>query len=190
VPTILSILEYQALDAPALVFAAAAHPDPEEAVRKSLDELAHTRRFAQALKSEQPAVVTDPDFDRVVDQDCHVNLFCDHANVGLADFIFSSNEQIDFREIESCATGDVGDDLKIIGENIGHTALLVDVTSEDVRGLGLSVIRAVIPGCHPLFMGHRLRALGGSRLWEVPRKLGYQGISSESEANPAPHPYP
>jgi ribosomal protein S12 methylthiotransferase accessory factor len=54
----------------------------------------------------------------------------------------------------------------------------------------LKVVRAIIPGFHPLFMGHKLRALGGSRLWQVPQSLGYQGINRDTGDNPAPHPYP
>jgi ribosomal protein S12 methylthiotransferase accessory factor len=193
IPTILSVRRYRALDAPALVFAAAAHPDPEEAVRKSLEELAHTRRFAQLMKSDQPAVVTDPHFAKVIDQDSHVNLYTDHLNVGLADFIFASDVRIGFEEIASLDTGDVRDNLKIVGakiQSVGHQILLADITSEDIRTLGLSVVRAIIPGFHPLFIGHRVRALGGSRLWDIPPKLGYKSISTESGDNPAPHPYP
>jgi ribosomal protein S12 methylthiotransferase accessory factor len=68
--------------------------------------------------------------------------------------------------------------------------LLADVTTPDVRDLGLSVVRAVVPGSHPLFMGHALRARGGRRLWEVPQRLGHRGISPATGDNPAPHPYP
>ncbi len=67
---------------------------------------------------------------------------------------------------------------------------LVDLTTEDVRPLGLRVTRAVVPGFHPLVLGHRRRALGGRRLWEVPGKLGYPGRSPEQGDNPLPHPYP
>jgi len=67
--------------------------------------------------------------------------------------------------------------------------LLADVTTEDMRDLGLLVVRAVIPGFHPLFMGHQFRALGGTRLWEIPQKFGYPGISREHGDNPLPHPF-
>lgn len=193
IPTVLSVLRYQAPDVPALVFAAATHPSPEVALRKSLEELAHTRRFAQLVKSEQPAVLTDPDFEKVVDQDSHVNLYTNHLNIGLADFIVSCDAMIAFQDIESLDAGSSEDNLKVIGERIhaiNHQILLADVTSEDIRSLGLSVMRAIIPGFHPLFIGHRVRALGGSRLWEIPQQLGFAGITLQSGDNHAPHPYP
>ena len=73
---------------------------------------------------------------------------------------------------------------------MNHRVLLAELTTPDVGGLGLSVVRAVIPGFHQLFMGHALRCLGGTRLWEVPQQLGYPGVTREGGDNPAPHPYP
>ena len=63
------------------------------------------------------------------------------------------------------------------------------LTSPDIRDLGLTVARSLVPGYHPLYMGHRLRALGGRRLWEVPQRLGREQPQSGG-SNPAPHPYP
>jgi ribosomal protein S12 methylthiotransferase accessory factor len=65
-----------------------------------------------------------------------------------------------------------------------------EVTTDDVRGLGLRVARVVVPGLHPLFMGHRNRALGGSRLYDVPARLGERGIAPGEPDNPFPHPFP
>jgi len=64
------------------------------------------------------------------------------------------------------------------------------LTTEDIGSLGLEVVRAVVPGYHPLVVGHRIRALGGRRLWEVPQRLGFRGITKESGDYPFPHPYP
>jgi ribosomal protein S12 methylthiotransferase accessory factor len=193
VPTVLSVLRSQVPDAPALVFAASADLDPEEAVRKSLEELAHTRRLAQRLKTNLPPCVTKTNFENVINQDIHVQLYCDHDNTHLANFIFESNQRIGFDEIENSATGDPDSDLTTILKKVnklGHRVLVVDLTTPDVREVGLFVVRALIPGFHPLFMGHANRALGGVRLWEVPQRLGYNGISKATGDNPAPHPYP
>jgi ribosomal protein S12 methylthiotransferase accessory factor len=193
VPTILSVLQSQSPEAPAFVFAASAEVDPEHAVRKSLEELAHTRRLARSLKTTRSCFVPAPTYDNVVDQDDHVHLYCDHAHTPLADFLFASDRRIGFDEINNLATGDPQQDLEALLKkvrSVNHRVLITDLTTPDVRGLGLRVVRAVIPGFHPLFIGHEIRALGGSRLWEVPQKLGYKGITRESGDNPAPHPYP
>jgi ribosomal protein S12 methylthiotransferase accessory factor len=193
IPTILSVLCSKSSDAPALVFAASADPHPENAVRKSLEELAHTRRLAQHLHSGLPRLSSTATFDDIASQDDHVHLYCNHTNVHLADFILASENLIGFEEIENLSTGDPARDLMLLVEKIrsvGNQVLITDVTTPDIDELGLKVARAIIPGFHPLFMGHKFRALGGTRLWNVPWKLGYRGINRETGDNPAPHPYP
>ena len=75
-------------------------------------------------------------------------------------------------------------------EKTGDRVLIVDVTTPDVRELGFVVVRAIVPGYHPLALGFQCRARGGRRLYEVPQKLGHKGITRESGENPFPHPYP
>jgi ribosomal protein S12 methylthiotransferase accessory factor len=75
-------------------------------------------------------------------------------------------------------------------EATGCRVYLCDVTTPDVRELGFSVVRAVLPGYHPLALGFAFRARGGRRLYEVPQRLGHKGITRERGENPIPHPYP
>jgi ribosomal protein S12 methylthiotransferase accessory factor len=192
VPSILSVLRGTTSERPALVFAASTNLDPEKAVRKSLEELAHTARMCCQLKNERPNF--DPvSWDNIRTQEDHVRLYGDHDKASLAGFLFSSKNSMDFDEIECLATGDAEYDLTMLVQKVQalwHRVLVADLTTSDVRNLGLRVVRAVIPGFHPLFVGHLNRALGGSRLWNVPQKLGHPGVTRESGDNPVPHPYP
>jgi ribosomal protein S12 methylthiotransferase accessory factor len=185
IPAILSILIDPFDESPAFVFAASAHLCPEVAIRKSLEELAHTRRLAVQLKNE-PLPLTRK-------QDVHVKLYTDHANRYALEFLTTSNQWMDFKELQDLSSATSAEDLSIVSERIasvGSKPLLVDLTTPDIRELGLAVVRAVIPGFHPLFMGHDLRALGGLRLWNVPQLIGYAGITATSGDNPWPHPFP
>ena len=193
VPTILSVLRTSAPEGPALVFAAATSLDPERAVCSALEELAHTRRYSQQIKSRMRRLVTDASYSNVIDQVDHLNLYCDHDNMPLADFIFSSSKRIDFHKIPDLSRGDPEQDVLAITQlinGIGHRVLMADITTSDAREVGVTVVRALIPGFHPLFMGHAVRALGGRRLWEVPQKLGCIGGLRNGSDNPAAHPYP
>jgi ribosomal protein S12 methylthiotransferase accessory factor len=193
IPTVLSVFRGNTPHAPALAFAASSHLDPEIAVRKSIEELAHTLRMAQQIKTIAPPFICTCNYANVQNQNDHVHLYCDSDNFPLAEFIFSGADQIDFDQIENAASGDPQPNLDTLVKRINstnHRVLLKDVTSDDVSELGLSVMRAIIPGYHPLFLGHRVRALGGTRLWEIPQKLGYRGISQSNGDNPAPHPFP
>lgn len=194
VPTILSVLLHSSPEQPALVVAASSSLDPEEAARKSLEELAHTRRYSQQINLKLPRLVVDaPLHENVTGQISHLNFWCDHANVHYADFLFASKKRIEFDQLRNLATGDPRRDLQVISsaiESLGYRALLVDVTTSDARELGFSVVRAIVPGFHPLALGFAYRARGGRRLYEVPQKLGHKGITREAGENPIPHPYP
>jgi len=193
IPCVLGILRGVEHDTPALVFAAAADPDPEEAVRKSLEEVAHTRRLAHRLHLSLPSLASEFPFSNIKNHDDHVRFYCNHANASLANFMFASQECIDFRDLHNLATGKPQENLENLTEQIrrtGHQVLIVDLTTSDVGDLGFTVVRALIPGFHPLFIGHQRRALGGSRLWEIPQRLGYKGIARGAGDNPAPHPFP
>jgi ribosomal protein S12 methylthiotransferase accessory factor len=193
VPTILSALRYITPDAPALILSAAAHPDPETAVRKSLEELELCRRLAQILKSQNQPIDPGPNYENIVNQHSHLRFFSEQMNSHLADFLFDSKEWLNFGDLPSLSRGRADLDLDALVNNItdsGHQILLADLTTPDIRQLGLSVVRIIIPGFHPLFFGHRLRALGGSRLWHVPQKLGHTGATSFLGDNSVPHPFP
>jgi ribosomal protein S12 methylthiotransferase accessory factor len=193
VPSILAVSSSAMLDAPPLVPAGSTSLDPEEAVRKSLEELEHTREYSHKIMVHMQRLDDDPPYDNVEDQTGHLNFWCDHAHAHHADFLFNSPARKDFEEITNLSTGDSERDLGILLQkvhDVNHVALLCDLTTPDVKDLGLAVVRAVIPGFHPLVVGHSTRSLGGKRLWTVPQKLGYRGISRENGDNPFPHPYP
>jgi ribosomal protein S12 methylthiotransferase accessory factor len=194
VPTILSVLRGTQPAAPALVFAAAASVNPEEAAQKSLEELAHTRRYCSIIKRHMPRLVASPpEHANVTSQMDHLNFWVDENNASLADWLFASPLRIDFGQLQSLGTGNSDDDLRMLVskiEAVGERVLAADLTTPDVAELGFHVVRAIIPGFHPLHLGRALRALGGYRLWEVPQKMGYNGITPERGDNPDPHPYP
>ncbi|MEX5218033.1 MAG: YcaO-like family protein [Nitrospira sp.] len=191
VPCILSVMASSCPQVPALAFAAASAPSPEEAVRKSLEELAHTRRHAVQLKANRERFVPQPDYSNVINQETHVLLFTDQAQCSLAEFLFTSESWADFQDLPDISNRSPEHTLRHLINAItsqGHRILLKDLTTPDVQELGFYVVRAVIPGFHPLFMGYKNRALGGKRLWTVPQMLGYQSLTGRD--NPAPHPFP
>lgn len=194
IPTILSTLIGDNPGTPALVVAASSSLDPEQAARNSLEELALTRLYSQSMLTNAPRLIPDPpEYASVCDQRSHLNFWTDHGTLPLAEFLFASPVRIDFSEIDSLATGDAVGDVRVMVERVhavGERVVLCDVTTDDVRELGFTVVRAVIPGFHPLHVGHQVRSLGGTRLWRVPRALGYPGITPQTGDNPTPHPYP
>jgi ribosomal protein S12 methylthiotransferase accessory factor len=71
------------------------------------------------------------------------------------------------------------------------SAYVVDVTSPDVRSLGLHVTRAVSPELCALDVAHGARYLGGPRLYRAAYDAGLAAAPLDPAAvNPLPHPFP
>ncbi|MBD3628756.1 YcaO-like family protein [Cyclobacterium sp.] len=176
-----------------LVVAASVALSPEEAVRKAIEELAHTERYAYQIKNELPRLESDPEFDNVLGQVHHVNFWVNSAVSKEAEFLYSSDQWMDFKELVDYSQETPSEDMKALVALIkksGYDVLVTDITTSDIRSLGMTVIRAIIPGYHPLFMGYHKRPLGGDRLWTIPQQLGFEGLVPGKADYPFPHPFP
>ena len=70
-------------------------------------------------------------------------------------------------------------------------SIIVDVTTEDVKSVGLSVVKAVIPGTVPLIYSENEKQLNNRRIFDLPVKLGYSDTALHvAELNTNPHPFP
>lgn len=193
IPTVLSAFKSHSQAMPAFGVAAATDLNPEKAVQLSLEELAHTRRYCQLVHTCQPLIDPGPGYENVKNQAQHLGYWADHSRLDQCNFLFTSRERVDFDEMSNLSTDHPGKDLFRLCRRIrdvGHRVLVTDLTTADARELGFVVVKVIIPGFHPLFMGYQYRALGGTRLWEVPGKLGYKCVTEKTKDNPLPHPYP
>ncbi len=192
VPTVLACLRSKNEGAPSLVFAAAAHPDPEQAVRAVLEELALVERYGQEIRSSQLDRSVNGAASPIVDQIGHLGYWCEHEHASQADFLFRSSERVEFHSLISLDAGEPTATLKQLIDRLtaaGYRALVANLTTPDLRNLGLYVLRAVIPGLQPLFTGQHSQALGGDRLRKVPGLLGIQGAEIDPKAGFLPHPF-
>jgi ribosomal protein S12 methylthiotransferase accessory factor len=97
-------------------------------------------------------------------------------------------------KLPSRSTGTITGDIAVCLDALtskGFDVLVVDLTTRDVAEAGFRVARVLIPGLQPLHGDHRFRFLGGKRLYQVPRVLGYpQECTTEESLWPWPHPFP
>jgi ribosomal protein S12 methylthiotransferase accessory factor len=195
VPTILSIAVTDASTSPAVAVAAATDADPKNALRKSLDELAHTRKYAKQLMIYTPPIEVNPaqGHAAVKDQRDHLRFYCPQSARQFAEFAWASSEITTYSELPDLSRDVAAVELEAIVQNLAAAGLepvAVELTTPDIAALGLCVVRVIVPGAHPLYMGHTNRALGVQRLYEVPQRLGYPGLAPGDADNPFPHPFP
>jgi ribosomal protein S12 methylthiotransferase accessory factor len=71
------------------------------------------------------------------------------------------------------------------------SAYATDVTTPEIRELGLHVARVVAPELCPLDVVHLARFLGGRRLYHAAHESGLaRAALAPSDLNPLPHPFP
>jgi ribosomal protein S12 methylthiotransferase accessory factor len=194
-PTVLSICIGSAATSPAVTIAAATDPDPVRAAVKSVEELAHTRKFARQIMWIEPPVELDVagGHPAVQEQRHHLRLYCDQESVAYIEWAWSSDRWCDLADLEPLAVRGDQDPLDALiaaVADVGLEPLSIDLTTPDVAELGLAVVRVVVPGLHPMHIGHVNRALGGRRLYEVPAELGFTPLLPGQPDNPYPHPFP
>jgi ribosomal protein S12 methylthiotransferase accessory factor len=175
-----------------MVCDAGADLDPEVAVMRALTRIAVTlHRLADAPSDLDLPTATDGWQDMVDGLD-HLLIAADHGNRSSFDFALASEIRRDFAEYEPRGGASPDADLDIVVRLVsttGHRAYAANLTPQDVGAIGIAVCRVLVPGYRSLNETHRLRTLGSGRLYEVPQRLGYRGISLGREDNPAPHPF-
>lgn len=72
----------------------------------------------------------------------------------------------------------------------GYDVIAIDGTPDWLAERGVHVVKVVVPGLQALNGGHRYRVLGGRRVLEAARRMGYADRDrAVEELNPWPHPF-
>jgi len=73
-------------------------------------------------------------------------------------------------------------------ERAGAEAIVVDITTDEARQVGMHVIKALIPEAMPLSFSHHARYLATPRLYQAPRAMGLT-VHDEAGINPVRQPF-
>ena len=175
----------------AIGIGAAAAVTAERAVTKALDEAARVHTWASALRHSGKA---PPSADAIEEFDDHVHFYADPRNAPCLRFVDSSPRRRRVESVPSVRGATAEARIETLCRRLARrriTAYAVDVTSPDVREAGLTVMRVIAPELCALDVEHGARLLGGTRLYEEPRRLGMRTqLLTEADVNPDPHPFP
>jgi ribosomal protein S12 methylthiotransferase accessory factor len=177
VPCAIAVLRADDTSGAALAVGAAAGLSLGEAWEKALREAFQTRAWATGLRRTYPdrkfAV-----FSEVRELADHVLFYTSDAHAVLADFLISESaaHRVSTDELPDGRDGLARVVSALSGQ--GFAPALVDVTSPDVRILGLHVVKAVCPGLLALDVAYDERLLGAARLGDI-RSINHD-----------PHPFP
>jgi ribosomal protein S12 methylthiotransferase accessory factor len=175
---------------------AAARADGADATAKALIEAVQGRSYVQHLLAQAPDWQPKADFSDVVDFPLAAKLYSAVPRLageleGIADRVTARVAVGDLPAATARAPAATLARLAGRFRDLGYELVAVDVTTRDIGGLGLSVVRVVAPELQRLHAHHRYPFLGGRRLYELPVKLGHRASPPDAaDFNPLPHPFP
>lgn len=192
-PVTISVLHGHVGSGAALAVGAAAAATIEEAWLKAVAECFGVYRWLRQRASEtRNRQVIEP--DDVATFDDHMLFYAGAGRAELAGFLVGSSERRATGDVSPLGGSTPRAQIQALTARLavhGTSAYAVDVTSPDVRELGLSVARVIAPELCALDVSHRARFLGGPRLRTAAHEAGLtDGPLGLAELNPWPHPFP
>jgi len=168
---------------------------PARAARQAVLEVGQVRpafrERARGRDAERIAeLVADP--QKVTTLEDHSLLYADATMVSAFDFLHGRHCSWEELESEAAVAVPRSGELDLLLDHfgsVGQDVIYVNLTSPDVEPLGLFTARAVLPGYQPIWFGHHEQRLGGTRMFELPHRLGLRAQpSTTATLNPLPHP--
>jgi ribosomal protein S12 methylthiotransferase accessory factor len=189
-PAVLCTVVDESYDPPLIACGGAAHLNPETAAIKALVEAAQTREWARVMGHEPEPRIIEADFSSVTDFEDHVFLY-GHGDMGeCVSFLLDAPRVLAVDELPAALGEDQPSEALDRVHAAGWEVLAANLTTVDAEQCGYHVVKTIVPCAQQLEGDHSHRLLGGRRLYEVPRTLGYESDLDFDTLNPDPHPYP
>lgn len=202
IPAILCVARNPRPEAPRLLYAAAAHWDPERALASAFYEVSAgisqmPARFPRDLERGRQLL---EDSSQVLSIDDHLLVGAMPEAYSRSQFLLQPRplqslharfaEQYKLRELEDLTEIFMRSAQRVLDK--GYDVLIVRQTSPELQEIGLHCVRVLVPGLIPLAFGHDYRRVRGlERLYRLPRELGYiDRLLTEADLNPYPHAFP
>jgi ribosomal protein S12 methylthiotransferase accessory factor len=192
-PVAISVLHGPQRSGAALAVGAAAAATVGEAWLKAVAESFGVYRWLRqrALEErERPSV--EP--EAIESFDDHMLFYATDERAELAGFLDRSPERRPTAAVAPLEGSTPRAQIEALVSRLGRygsSAYAVDVTSPDVRELGVSVARVIAPELCALDASHRARHLGGDRLRTAAHEAGLaEAPTGIADLNPWPHPFP
>lgn len=198
IPSVFAFMRRPAEFGPALCVSSVTRLNKKDLIRKTLREvgqgLPYVRFLMPQLKDWEPS----PDHTDLTSFDHHCMLYNKRPDLvdGALAFCYEMKEEVPLSQIPDRSTGRVKGDIEVCLDLLrqrGLEVIVTEITTPDIRDVGLRVVRVMIPGLVPLHGNHNFPYLGVSRLYELPRMLGWEKSGwrpPEGGINPLPHPFP
>jgi len=163
--------------------------DPEETIKGAIEESFHSMPWRREIFNRYPNKKIKP--EAVSSFEDRIIYWNQKGMIKELDFLLKNKNKVKISEFQNYSTGSCLKDLEFVKEelkNKGLETIVVDITPRDVAQIGFKEVKVLIPKMHPLYLKEKYKYLGGSRLYEIPKSLGFKE-KEEGELNKTPHPF-
>jgi ribosomal protein S12 methylthiotransferase accessory factor len=191
VPVAMAVTVDRSGRVPAAAVGLGCHLSGARAVERAVLELCQV--YASEAGRAHTGALTDPrrGYDQVRTLEDHGGFFSIPERLVEFDHVLSAPP---IAALPENASGDVSVDLAKVAaavEAVGASVAFADLTTPDLRGVPVRVVRTFAAGLQPIHFGYGWERLGSPRLYSIAQRLGQDtGIRSEADLNLCPHPLP
>ncbi len=177
---------------PAAVVGLGCHASPRKALRRAILEICQVHPGEARRYREQPPQERLKKAEDVKSLEDHSAWVTVPERLGEFSFLLDNGRIERIEDLPDYSTGDLQQDLAQCVASLqeaGCRVLYADLSTPDVLDYGLRVARGIATGLQPIHFGWGEERLGGTRLFELPQKLGFANARlKEEDLNPCPHP--
>jgi ribosomal protein S12 methylthiotransferase accessory factor len=168
------------------------HLNPGTALLKSLLEVCQIRPAEVRRYRENPPAERLKRYQDVKTLEDHSAYLSVPERLGEFAFLLENGCNQSISDLPDYSTGNLKSDLDRCVEILreaGCRVVYADLTTPDLAGYRIRVVRTLATGLQPIHFGYGEERLGGRRLFELPKRLGFApNVLSETDLNPCPHP--
>lgn len=163
--------------------------DPITALIGSIEESLHTRNWLREEYEKNSKAITPLDLIKRSDVRNRGLLWYPTGSIKNIDFWIESTNSIKLKEKKyNLTSGKQLEYLLNIIKRYDYEIYYRDITHQSFKDLDYFIVKVIMPRMQPLYLNEKHPLLGGSRLYEIPEKLGFNK-KNENELNSYPHPF-
>ena len=165
----------------------------KEALEKVILEISQSVPYFRYMLGERAGWTPDEDYNKLLSFEDHSIFYLKKPEL---QFVFDDwKKSVATKYIDFSAYTDSDkpkDKIKNIALKLkekGYNVFVKDITTPDANQIGFYCLRVIVPQLLQMGGAYPLYFLGGSRLYDVPKIMGYKSYSYD-DLNKYPHPFP
>lgn len=159
------------------------------AIIGSIEEAFHTRLWMRREHEKRKGKIKKIKLKEISDFIDRGLLWYPNGAIKKLNFWLKNQKTIEVKKAQrNLTSGEQLEQLTDLLKKHSCEAYFAKLMISQLEKLNYFVVKVIIPKLHPLYLKEKHPYLGGERLYEVPKKLGFK-TKKESELNKYPHPF-